>query len=106
MSKKDKRLIQWNVDVLSKLLKSGIRARRGNVPRDTLCLDNWPSTHGNEDEDCIPADEVKEIICLPDYNDVMKTEVDPIDPNVPSIVLEQLGNSVERIVSHFGKFDW
>jgi hypothetical protein len=91
------RLIDWNADVLCRLLQQ-IMVCRGGPTSWTADVCDFNSV----DEIFLqgttnPFDEVKEIIALPPLNQFKKFQ-NTEDIHVPKIVVEQLRNYVSRIV--------
>lgn len=88
------RLIDWNVEVLSSVLKQIIARRQG-------CQSNvdgrsTPSAFAYASGTTIPLDEVKEIIALPDYHDESAT-VDEVSVVIPQEVDRQLRKLVSCV---------
>ena len=83
ISSQMERLINWNIDVLERLLKK-IVARRQSLRRKSEVKVNWRKVRKNRDESDkqIVLDEVQEVIKLPEY------ESKYLDLSADSIVLE------------------
>lgn len=99
-SKKIERLIDWNVDVLSKLLRQIVALRRV-VAKEERLLEDWPTKFAeNNFETNIPFDEVKEVISIPAYNDAIGlAETDGETEYLSETVQMQLRDFVSKIVS-------
>lgn len=84
VSSQMERLINWNIDVLERLLKK-IVARRIALKRASNIKVNWNRPHGDEDADesMIVLDEVQEVIKMPEYDSNYSAEI-----SEESIVLE------------------
>ena len=84
---KIERLIDWNVDVLLRLLQQ-IIARRDVTEKE---IDDAAQTEATK-----PFDEVKEIIPLPEFKE-SRTHRDPMDVKIPDAVADQLRDYVSNI---------
>jgi hypothetical protein len=100
---KTERLIDWNADVLCRLLQQIMVCRCGST--------SWTADADAFDFDSVdeivlkggttnPFDEVKEIIALPPLNQYKKFQ-NTEDIHVPKIVVEQLRNYVSRIAAMY-----
>ena len=97
-SKKTERLIAWNVEVLSGLLRS-IIARRGALSGSERSTETRPSTSGRKS---MVLDEVVEVISLPGFQaSVLKNQVDPDTVTLDPLVVEQLVSLVQTIQSMY-----
>jgi hypothetical protein len=95
LSKKVARLIDWNVDVLQKLLKQIAARRQSN--RGSYLQSSPPLF---SDRGTTPLQEVVEIIELPKFDArAMKKQVEPESVVLHPIVLEQLQKYVTNIAS-------
>lgn len=93
-SDKTERLIDWNMDVLLRLLQQ-IMARHDATGQGEFD-DDAPSEVTN------PFDEVKEIISLPEFKEARKQR-DPDDVKVPDAVVEQLRDYVSNIAALYNE---
>jgi hypothetical protein len=96
-SKKVERLIDWNVDVLSKLLRQ-IVATRCVLAKEERLLEDWPTSFSEYNEAVTPFDEVQEIISIPAYNEAIGL-LDETEYALSETVQTQLRDFVSRIVS-------
>jgi len=94
MSDKTSRLIDWNTDVLSRLLKQIIATREAT---DTDVRETAPALlDGGSSQTCL--EEVKEIITLPEFDAaVAKRRKDPDEMNLGDHVEQQLHDYVSNI---------
>lgn len=91
------RLIEWNVDVLLRLLKQ-IVARRKVYPPEERMPPN--ETYFSRDVHKMSAlDEVKEIISLPKFRESAVSQEDPENIELPNGVAEQLHDYVCNIAA-------
>jgi hypothetical protein len=98
---KTMRLIEWNVDVLLRLLKQ-IVARRKLWPPE----DNSPPNEtffSREVNKMSALDEVKEIIALPKFRECAGDQEDPESIELPNEVAEQLHDYVCNIAAIYHK---
>jgi hypothetical protein len=101
---KTERLIDWNADVLCRLLQQIMVCRGGSTSSWTTDAD--VCDFDSVDEIFLrggtrnPFDEVKEIIALPPLNQLKKFQ-NTEDIHVPKIVVEQLRNYVSRIAAMY-----
>jgi hypothetical protein len=93
-SDKTERLIDWNVDVLLRLIQQ-IVARR-----DVTIEAAFDETIQKEAKN--PFDEVKEIISLPEFKETRKQR-DPSDTTIPVTVSEQLREYVSTIAGLYNE---
>jgi hypothetical protein len=102
ISAKTERLVDWNTDVLCRLLKQ-IMIRRGG-PTSTEPGIEWKDIDLNKGLMDIakknPFDEVKEIIALPPLNSI-KALHGLLDVEVPKNVIEQLRDYVSQIAAMY-----
>jgi hypothetical protein len=112
VSEKTKRLVDWNSDVLRRLLQEILISRDGSTAR-TTDRDVRDFGEAGVSSDRIgtknPFDEVKEIIALPPLNK-FKNTLSKADVQVPEMVVEQLQNYVSHIAAmyndnHFHNFE-
>jgi hypothetical protein len=113
VSEKTKRLVDWNSDVLRRLLQEILISRGGSTSltcdRDVIefyCDAGVPSYRNGTKN---PFDEVKEIIALPPLNTLSHVRSEA-DVQVPEMVVEQLQNYVSHIAAmyndnHFHNFE-
>jgi hypothetical protein len=99
---KTERLIDWNADILCRLLQQIMVCRGGST---LLTADTEVCDFDSVDEIVLqgttnPFDEVKEIIALPPLNQFKKIQ-NTEDIHVPKIVVEQLRNYVSRIAAMY-----
>jgi hypothetical protein len=97
---KTERLIDWNSDVLCRLLQQIMVCRGGSTPLMTKIDDSDFICNAGVLADKNPFDEVKEIIALPPLNK-FKNSRSAADIPVPKIVEEQLRNYVSRIAAMY-----
>jgi hypothetical protein len=97
-SKKVERLIDWNVDVLSKLLRQ-IVATRCVVAKEERLLKDWPTSFSEYNGAVTPFDEVQEIISIPAYNAAIGL-LEETEYALSETVQTQMRDFVSRIVSH------
>jgi hypothetical protein len=101
---KTERLIDWNTDVLCRLLEQILVGRGGST--SSLTADANVCDFDSVDEIVLqggttnPFDEVKEIIALPPLNQ-FKNFQNTEDIHVPKIVVEQLRNYVSCIAAMY-----
>ena len=89
---KAQRLIEWNTEVLSKLLQQIVASRSDEPPMDLSQLEK------NIGKDQIALDEFKEIVSLPKLRpDEMKHRRDPSEVLLPLHVVAQLRNYITKI---------
>ena len=92
-----KRLIDWNVEMLSQLMKE-IGARRANIPKSRRESMKTVSTK------TIPLDEVREIIHLPEFDSHNASKhLSPEDVALPLEVTKQLHHLVSAIASMYNE---
>jgi hypothetical protein len=109
-SKKIERLIDWNVDVMLKLLRS-IAATRHVVTQGESLLVDWPTSLAAYKEASTPFDEVKEIISIPEYNDAIGlVNKEPQQYTISETVRTQLKSYLSSIAdryneNHFHSFE-
>ena len=93
-SKRDTRLIDWNVDVLQRLLKQVVARRRSDgVAARPSAFDLTLSCKDGQ----TVLDEVCEIITLPKYEAVARKQEDPDSIDLGNVVVEQLRDLVTNI---------
>jgi hypothetical protein len=95
-AEKTERLIDWNSDVLCRLLQQILGSRE--------CTGTIPSSMEFEESFEIgtnPFDEVKEIIALPQLKVVNKNRSDGLDVQVPKHVADQLRDYVSHIAAMY-----
>jgi hypothetical protein len=89
------RLVFWNVEVLSSLLRSIVARREATNKRHR-------EVHAKVVKGAMVLDEVVEIITLPEYNpNAVKKQVDPCMVQLDSEIVEQLTSLVRRIASMY-----
>jgi class 3 adenylate cyclase len=87
---KTQRLVEWNTEILARLLKLIVARRATNSPKEAITLDEKSKFH-QPNENIL--DEVKEIIRLPDFN--AACPVDKIQSvNLGKNVMDQLTSFV------------
>ena len=88
------RLVEWNAELLGRLLKSIIARRRAGRKKP----DKWEDIQKLEDaykeREALVMDEVVEVIEMPSYSDVGES---PENIELPSVVVQQLKAFVETI---------
>lgn len=101
LDSKTRRLVDWNVDVLLRLIRQ-IVAHRRSCP----ILPEQKTNPQEERFACnittCPLDEVKEIITLPGFRDANSLE-DPDDIVLPKVVVDQMREYVSRIALNYRK---
>ena len=95
-SDKTERLIDWNMDVLLRLLQQIMARHDANGKTDFDDDDDTPSELTN------PFDEVKEIISLPEFKEARKQR-DPDDVKIPDAVVSQLRDFVSNIAALYNE---
>jgi hypothetical protein len=105
MSPKVARLVEWNVDVLKRLLKL-IVAKRNSCPQPRFSTDTIDAVRRAEvamqSSHSMPLNEVKEIITLPKYDGrTQKKKVNPQTIDLPPVVVAQLRAFVEALAMQY-----
>lgn len=96
---KTARLIEWNVDVLLRLIKQ-IVARRKSLGLPAFGTTDVEANVQFADEDQTTIDEVAEIITLPEFNVKAATkQEDPDSIQLPRQVIDQLYDYVSNIAT-------
>lgn len=99
VSAKTSRLIDWNKDLLARLLKAVVARRQALDEGDPVTKVEENFTRSN---DGTVLEEVQEIVALPAYDPrVMKREVDPKTIDLGEDVEQELGNYVATIASMY-----
>lgn len=96
------RLVNWNVEVLSNLIKEIVARRKamGNIESSPKRLSDLEKASCNPVDDIIAIDEVKEIIFLPKFDaEAARNEVDPEKIELPDGVAIQLKSYVMTLAS-------
>ncbi|CAB9496134.1 Receptor-type guanylate cyclase gcy [Seminavis robusta] len=99
------RLVEWNVQVLSALLKSVV-ARREAMGKGSSSSNSLINTATGTGTGMV-LEEVKEVITLPEFcADTLKKQVDPESVELDVEVVDQLRHLITRIASgyHFNPF--
>jgi hypothetical protein len=102
-SKKTERLIDWNSDVLCRLLRQILCSREGTT---TLSLTKVAEEDDSDiahtlDTGSLPFHEVQEIIALPPLKLFSKNQPETLDVQVPQHVAEQLRDYVAHIAAMY-----
>ena len=108
IDERTQRLIDWNVEMLLRLLKENAaqrasqglrRASLGTVPLSRSSHDETKkSDEVKKCEQTIPLEEVQEIITLPEFDfDASRTQRDPKQMEIPHNVISQLHHYVTAI---------
>jgi hypothetical protein len=92
---KTTRLISWNVDIMSKLLKQ-IAVRRKALGTDKVVFLDPEDSYGYNQ---MVLEEVKEIITLPRFNKSLINNLDDTKVEMDTEVVEQLRHFVTTISS-------
>ena len=96
VDEKTRRLIEWNVDYMTKLIKQ-IVARRETRDRTAL----WPKFHLKVGEGLV-VDEVKEIIDLPAFDaEAAESQRDPDMVELPDNVVRQLRSFITLVAGMY-----
>ena len=95
----DQRLVDWNVQILSKLLKMVVAGRQARAGTEDLS-ESVSEVAVMTKEGSTVLDEVKEIVTLPKYTEA-NTEVNPDDVELSPAVMEQLHTFVYDIASWY-----
>ncbi|CAB9507971.1 Receptor-type guanylate cyclase gcy [Seminavis robusta] len=104
ITKKAQRLVDWNVDILSRLLQQIVARRESEGGRTLRGAELGPIEQGmgKGGEHDVVLDEVKEIIQLPKYDNAAarsREQVDPKNIRLPKEVTDQLRTYVSTIAS-------
>lgn len=105
MDDRTKRLIDWNVEMLVKLLQT-IAARRAaggdrNISKSTK---QWDDKIVTETSTKMPLEEVREIITLPEFDTkASHKQIHLEDMKIPETVVQQLHHLVSSIASMYNK---
>lgn len=91
------RLIEWNVDVLLRLLKQIVARRKACPPEDVLPPNE--TFFSREVHKMSALDEVKEIVALPKFREGTTCQEDPENVELPGEVAEQLHDYVCNIAA-------
>jgi 3'5'-cyclic nucleotide phosphodiesterase len=101
LDSKTRRLVDWNVDVLLRLIKQIVAHRRScPIPPEQISKPQEErfTAHGV----ACPIDEVKEIIALPRFV-IANSHEDPDDIVLPKAVVDQMREYVSQIASSYPK---
>lgn len=93
------RLIEWNVDVLLRLLKQIVARRKACPPEDALPPNE--TYFSREVHKMSALDEVKEIIALPKFRESTVNQEDPENIELPREVAEQLHDYVCNVAAMY-----
>ena len=98
-SNKTKRLIEWNVDVLKRLLKEVVARRQATMDRKQKSQTEiyQPEMEHNQEAGKTVIDEVVEIIHLPKYN--AKSTVDPEQLDTAELLGDQVCDQLRTYVA-------
>lgn len=96
--KKNKRLVDWNVELLSRLLKKIVAARK--VCPSHFSYNNIGTQNSKREEGTITIDELTEVIDLPNFN-AQVAMVDDKDVQLPRSVQVQLRTYVRKVASMY-----
>jgi hypothetical protein len=91
------RLIEWNVDVLLRLLKQIVARRKACPPEDAIPPNE--TYFSREVHKMSALDEVKEIIALPKFRESSQSQEDPESIELPPGVAEQLHDYVCNVAA-------
>lgn len=95
---KTRRLVEWNVEILTKTLKQIVARRASNPPKSSKSV-NMASIN---DKDAPLLDEAKDILQLPQFDaSTYRNLVDPATVKLPQAVLDQLNLFVTRIAASY-----
>lgn len=95
---KTRRLVEWNVDILTKILKQMVARRASNPPKRSSAID-VKDTKKNEGP---LMDEVIDILALPQFDaSTFRNHVDPATVKLSQPVHDQLNLYVTRIASSY-----
>jgi hypothetical protein len=103
LSPKMLRLVDWNAEVLQRLLKLIIAKRSAR----TISRKKSPEAIAKKERDILMKDgmvldEVEEIVALPNFDaDASKNQIDPGTVQIPPKVVEQLREYVKSIASQY-----
>ena len=99
VSAKTARLIDWNKDVLLRLLKAIVARRQARNESEPL---NVPDENFDRAQGVTVLDEVKEVVALPAFEPlVVKREVNPDTIDLGVDVEEELGSYIATIASMY-----
>jgi hypothetical protein len=101
LAEKTERLVDWNSDVLCRLLQQIMVSRGGTTSKMTIASNDfdWKGClieNGTNN----PFDEVKEIIALPPLNKFRNLQ-SVADIQLPKMVMEQLRNYIAQIAAMY-----
>lgn len=91
------RLIDWNVQMLLKLVKQIVASRSGKHRSSPNAQLNASGHRKGVTNSVTPLDEVKEVIALPEFDASGKSKLDPESVDVPAQVFEELHLLVSEI---------
>ena len=103
IGQKEIRLVDWNVEILSRLLR-GVVARRQTDSKRMDQSEHVSKTPVANSQERSAIDEVKEIIDLPEYN-ALHLEDDPSAVSLDPLVVSQLREYVEEIAVSYVKMN-
>jgi len=104
-SGKASRLVDWNVDVLKRLLKQVIARRHTSSNRAAVLKSLYPDI-GRESSGTV-LDEVKEIVTLPDFDSkAAKQQEDPDSIEIHPVAVEQLKDYVTNVAALYNDNDF
>lgn len=94
------RLVDWNVEVLSGLLRK-IIARREALAKQTKAL-STADIKSSSGKYSMVLDEAKDVISLPEFNgDAIKKQVDPDSVRLDPAVVEEMRRLVAKIAEGY-----
>ena len=96
LSQKVERLVGWNVDLLTAILKKIVAQRESN---DTVAESDKKLTQIENEAKDVPLDEVQEIITLPDFR--RGRQCDPATIRIDDKVVEQLRTFIVEIAGMY-----
>lgn len=103
LSQKAERLVDWNVDILSRLLRQIIARRQADGGKTVPGTKLVPIEHEWRQPSGIVMDEVREIIQLPKYDNEVarrkKSQISPKSIKLPKHVIDQLRAYVSTVAS-------
>jgi len=108
-TEKVSRLIEWNVQVMTELLKQIVARRKAAAAVSQSSFAKHTSIHGSEKQKMLPTedgkmtiDEVREIIELPKFKaSVLEKQQDPQTIELSAAVTSQLHSFVSRIAASY-----
>ena len=101
LTEKTHRLVDWNVEMLLRLMKEVVASRNSVAKKSSLT--KKPSSTKSLKLGATPLEEVREIIALPEFESDGKTtqKQDPENVQIPKDVVEQLHLLVSKIADMY-----